>query len=130
MALPRGIATLSDAELGRSLAEPHLLGSAAGTGMETTLRQRASNPAPLVMTAHMLYGNHVMLAFAISHKMRQTSIVLTGLIVFLLPILVGISGVLLPAAGYFPALGLPSFRFIRPCLLSRRPALASQSGWR
>jgi len=50
-----------------------------------------------------------MLAFAISHKMRQTSIVLTGLIVFLLPILVGISGVLLPAAGYFPALGFTQF---------------------
>ena len=52
-----------------------------------------------------------MLAFAISHKMRQTSIVLTGLIVFLLPILVGISGVLLPAAGYFPALGFTQFSF-------------------
>ena len=52
-----------------------------------------------------------MLAFAISLKMRQTSIVLTGLIVFLLPILVGISGVLLPAAGYFPALGFTQFSF-------------------
>ena len=52
-----------------------------------------------------------MLAFAISHKMRQTSVVLAGLIVFLLPILVGISGVLLPAAGYFPALGFNQLSF-------------------
>ena len=52
-----------------------------------------------------------MLASAISHKMRQTSIVLTGLVLFLLPILVGISGVLLPAAGYFPALGFKQFSF-------------------
>ena len=43
--------------------------------------------------------------------MRQTIIVLTGLIVFLLPVLVGISGVLLPAAGYFPALGFAQFSF-------------------
>mgnify|MGYP001219712162 CR=1 FL=1 len=50
-----------------------------------------------------------MLGFAISHKMRQISIVLTGLIVFLLPILIGISGVLLPAGGYFPALGFTQF---------------------
>ena len=57
-----------------------------------------------------------MLAFAISHKMRQTSVVLAGLIVFLLPILVGISGVLLPAAGYFPALGFNQ--------LSLRPAMS------
>ena len=52
-----------------------------------------------------------MLAFLISHKMRQTSVVLAGLIVFLLPILVGISGVLLPAAGYFPALGFNQLSF-------------------
>ncbi len=52
-----------------------------------------------------------MLAFSISHKMRQTSVVLAGLMVFLLPILVGISGVLLPAAGYFPALGLTQLSF-------------------
>ena len=52
-----------------------------------------------------------MLAFAISHKMRQTGVVLAGLIVFLLPILVGISGVLLPAAGYFPALGFNQLSF-------------------
>ena len=50
-----------------------------------------------------------MLAFATSTKMRQTSIVLTGLIIFLLPVLLGISGVLLPAAGYFPALGFTQF---------------------
>ena len=43
--------------------------------------------------------------------MRQTIIVLTGLIVFLLPVVVGISGVLLPAAGYFPALGFAQFSF-------------------
>ena len=52
-----------------------------------------------------------MMAFAISHKILQTSILLAGLIVFLLPILVGISGVLLPAAGYFPALGFNQFSF-------------------
>ena len=52
-----------------------------------------------------------MLAFTISHKIRQASVVLAGLILFLLPIFVGVSGVLLPAAGYFPALGFNQFSF-------------------
>ena len=34
---------------------------------------------------------------------------ITGLLVFLAPILTGVSGVLLPASGYFPALGFSQF---------------------
>ena len=34
---------------------------------------------------------------------------ITGLLVFLAPVLIGVSGVLLPAAGYFPALGFTQF---------------------
>ena len=60
--------------------------------------------------------------------MRQTIIVLTGLIVFLLPVLVGISGVLLPAAGYFPALGFAQFSFHPAISFITRPALAHQFG--
>ena len=41
---------------------------------------------------------------------------ITGLLVFLAPILIGVSGVLLPAAGYFPALGFSQFSTHPPYL--------------
>jgi len=75
-----------------------------------------------------------MLSFAISHKMRQSSVIIAGLIVFLLPILVGISGVLLPAAGYFPALGFnqlsfhPAMSFIATPGVSTSILLALKTG--
>ena len=51
----------------------------------------------------------------ISHiKIRQTSIILLALAVFVVPVIVGTLGVFLPAAGYFPALGF--------CQLSAHPA--------
>ena len=44
-------------------------------------------------------------AFMSPIKIRQTSIIILALAVFVVPVIVGILGVFLPAAGYFPALG-------------------------
>ena len=46
-----------------------------------------------------------MFGFMSPVKIRQTSMILLALAVFVMPVIVGILGVFLPAAGYFPALG-------------------------
>jgi putative thiamine transport system permease protein len=46
-----------------------------------------------------------MFGFMSPIKIRQTSMILLALAVFVVPVIVGILGVFLPAAGYFPALG-------------------------
>ena len=46
-----------------------------------------------------------MFGFMSPIKIRQTSMILLALAVFVMPVIVGILGVFLPAAGYFPALG-------------------------
>ena len=64
---------------------------------------------------------------------NRQHIAITGLtaltaLLFGLPVLLGLIGIILPASGYFPALGQSSFPVMRRVTFWQRPALGLLAG--
>ena len=118
-ALPRGPATLSDADLGRTLANRIQAGCHGW-----------NRPGPNVMPAAV--SRHP--AGKTPKTVAKRGLTIAAIVLFTLPVLVGMAGILVPAAGYFPVLGkntlsiAPATQFLATAGLAKAVLLSLTTG--